>query len=345
MKRIVITHAQVPFVNGGAELLADTLKTELLKRNFVAELVSLPYKWYPDTTLYNNMLMWRLLDLNESNNEKIDLIIATKFPSYGIRHENKVAWVVHQYRQAYDLYNTEHGLSKDEKGGKIRESILNFDSLALRECKSIYSISKNVTDRMKRYNDIESKPLYHPPSLYGRYKCEGYGGYILSAGRLDRLKRIDLLIKSLKKTHTKISCKIVGRGPELDNLKKLTNSLKLNDRVEFLGFVNDEDLINLYANAGAVYFAPVDEDYGYITLEAFMSKKPVITCSDSGGVLEFVKDGESGYVCEANEESISSAFAKLFEDNEKCKKFGSQGYDAVKNITWDSVIKELTKTL
>jgi len=345
MKKIVITHAQVPFVNGGAELQVNALKNELLKRKYNADLVTLPYKWYPDITLYNNMLMWRLLDLSESNNEKIDLVIATKFPSYGVQHDNKVAWVIHQYRQAYDLYESEHGLSKDKKGKQIREKVLNFDSLSLNECKLLFTDSNNVSNRMKYYNNIDSEPLYHPPALYGRYSCENFNDYILSVGRLDKLKRVDLLIKSIKNTNPNINFKIVGRGPELENLKKIVNSLNINGRVEFLGFVNDNELLNLYANSSAVYFAPIDEDYGYITLEAFMSKKPVITCFDSGGVLEFVKNDENGYVCEANEDSIATAVNKIFDDKERCRKFGLNGFDIVKNITWDNVIKELTKTL
>lgn len=143
----------------------------------------------------------------------------------------------------------------------------------------------------------------------------------------------------------KIRAKIAGKGPELENLKKLAVTLKIESQIDFLGFVPDEELPDLYANAFGVYFAPVDEDYGYITLEAFFSQKPVLTCIDSGGPLEFVKDAENGYICEPDDEQLADAMVKLYENRNMCKKFGANGLDVVKGITWDHVIQELTKTL
>ena len=88
---------------------------------------------------------------------------------------------------------------------------------------------------------------------------------------------------------------------------------------------------SLRTGAFAVFFAPVDEDYGYITLEAFLSQRPVVTCSDSGGVLEFVKDGESGFVCSIQPESLAQAIQSLYDDREKCRSFGQAGFEKVPN--------------
>lgn len=344
-KKIAVLHAQVPFVRGGAELQVSALKNHLTEKGFDTEIIQLPYKWYPANSLYSSMLAWRMLDLSESNGQKIDLVIGTKFPSYGAIHDNKVVWMIHQFRQVYDLYHTDVGYSKLPDGAIIKERVKNFDTLSLQESRAIYADSKNVANRLQRYNGIASTPLYHPPMLAGQYKSGEYGDYILSVGRLDPLKRNDLLLKSIAKTGGKIKARIAGRGPEMENLKKLAKNLKIESQVEFLGFVPDEHLPDLYANAFAVYFAPVDEDYGYITLEAFFSKKPVITCVDSGGPLEFVKDGDNGYICESNEEQLADVMMKLYENRVACKNFGENGFDVVKGITWDRVIQELTKTL
>lgn len=344
-KKIIITAAQVPFNKGGAELHVSFLHQNLVNRGYDAEIVALPYKWYPENSLYNSMLAWRLLDLSEANGDKIDLVIATKFPSYGAVHENKVSWVIHQYRQVYDLYDTNVGLRDTENGERIKARVEQFDRICLLESRKIYANSKNVANRLKKYNGIEAEALYHPPSLSGRYYTDGYEDYILSVGRLDRLKRNELLLEAMCHCEKSIKAKIAGKGPEMENLERMAKRLGVNDRVEFLGFVPDDDLLRLYANAFAVYYAPVDEDYGYITLEAFLSRKPVITCIDSGGVLEFAVDNENGYIVGADANEMGQAISKLYNNKQLCREFGERGYSIVRDITWDNVIDKITCTL
>lgn len=344
-KKIVVTHAQVPFGMGGAELHVQNLTAQLRKHGFDAELVQLPYKWYPPESLYDNLLMWRLLDLKEINEEKIDLVIGTKFPSYGLEHPNKIAWVIHQFRQAYDLYDSPYGLAHAENGAQIREIVANYDAKVLKECRNLFANSKTVAARMKKYNDLDAQALYHPPALAGRYACHAFENYILSVGRLDKLKRNDLLIRALAYCDQKITLKIAGRGSEQKPLEKLAKSLGVSDRVQFLGFVKDEDLIDLYANARMVYYAPVDEDYGYITLEAFLSGKPVLTCQDAGGVLEFVKEDATGFVCEPDAKAVGACIDKNFEQVSRLRELGQEGYQKVKKISWEYVVGRLTEGL
>lgn len=344
-KKIIITASQVPFVKGGAELMVDFLQKNLVQRGYDAEIVALPYKWYPEQSLYDSMLAWRMLDVTESNGQKIDLVIATKFPSYAIKHDNKVTWLMHQYRQAYDLYNSGVGLSSQENGEVIKKRIEAFDAKVIPESKRIYSISQNVSNRLETFNSIQSEPLYHPPSLVGRYKTGEFGDYIVSVGRLDKLKRNELLIEALKYCDSGVRAKIAGRGPEMDSLKKLAESMGVSDRVDFLGFVPDDDLLDLYAGAFAVFFAPVDEDYGYITLEAFLSGKPVVTCNDAGGVLEFAEHQKSGMISTPEPKVLGENINKLYLNKKLCLDMGNQGYNKVKDISWDNVIDKLTETL
>lgn len=346
-KKIAVLHAQVPFMRGGAELMVENLTKELNKRNYEAELVSLPFKWYPNNTLLDSVLAWRMIDLSESNGNKIDLVIGTKFPTYAVKHDNKILWLMHQFREAYDLSDNKDyaGLNTIEDGPKTRDIVINVDNNVIPESKEIFTISKNVTNRLKVYNDIDSIPLYHPPMHVGKYKSTNYDNYILSVGRLDKKKRVDLLIKSLQFCDNSVQAIIAGRGPEQEKLEKLTRDLKLENRVKFLGFVNDDELIELYANAFAVYFAPVDEDYGYITLEALLSKKPIVTCMDSGGVLEFAEDEKSAFITNVDEAEIGNKINSLFNNKLKCKEMGQFGYEKVKNISWDNVIDKLTRTI
>lgn len=343
-KKIVIANAQVPFVRGGAEIMIDNLYVELKKREYRVDVVQLPFRWYPPNKIMDSALAWRMIDVTESNGAKIDLLIATKFPSYVADHPNKVTWLMHQHRGAYDLYSSDYTDLQGREGEEIRKMIVNLDNKTIPESKKIYSISQTVADRMEKYNKLSAECLYQPPKDAEKFYCEKYEDYILSVGRLDKLKRLDLLIQALKYCDKKIKACIAGTGKERDNLEKLAAEEGVADRVKFLGFVPDEEVFKLYAGAFSVFFAPKDEDYGFITLEAFLAHKPVITCKDSGGVLEFAKDRVSGMVCD-DPESLGAAIQEIWADKKRCQEMGDAGFETVRSITWDNVIEKLTCTL
>ena len=346
-KRIVIAFASVPFIRGGAEIMVESLQQELIKRGFQCEIVSLPFKWYPKEEILKSAFAWRLLDLSESNGQKIDMVIATKFPSYWIKHNKKVTWLVHQHRAVYDLYGTPYSdFNESSPEDRIlRKDIISTDNHVLLEAKKLFTISQTTSKRLYSYNGIKAESLYHPPSLAGRYFNADTGDYILSVGRLDSLKRIDLLIEAISRTKSNVKCIIAGKGPHEDALREIVKSRGIIGRVEFAGFVSDEELLELYANCLAVYYAPFDEDYGYVTLEAFLSKKPIITCEDSGGVLEFAENGVNSLITKPNPQEVADAIDKLFYDHNKVTQFGLNGYERVKGISWDNVINRLTETL
>lgn len=346
-KKVAVLHAQVPFVRGGAELMVENLTLQLKKRGFDAEIISMPFKWYPNNVLLDACLAWRMADITESNGEKIDLVIATKAPTFLARHPNKVTWLMHQHRVAYDLRDNvpAGGFNVIPDGRRMMKLIREMDNIAIPESKAVYSISKTVTDRLKHYNGLDATTLYHPPALEGRYYCEKMEDYILSVGRLDPNKRVDIMIRALQHCDKQIKVMIAGRGAEMDRLQKLAVELGVEKRVQFLGFVPDDDLLGLYANALGVCFTPIDEDYGYITLEAFLSKKPILTCHDSGGVLEFAKQNESAFITDTSPEEMGASFNRLYHNKKMAQEMGLAGYNTVKDISWDNVIDELTKTI
>lgn len=345
VKTIAVCAAQVPFFHGGAEAHVNSLIEHLRKKGFEVELINLPYKWYPHDQLIKSIEMWRMLDLTESNGKPIDMVIATKFPSYFVEHPRKVLWLIHQYRQMYDLfYSPYSGFDhKNKKDMELRERLVAMDTQALKSYPRIYTNAKNTAERLSKYNRIERGiALYHPPKLEGRYYSVDYQDYVLSVGRLDKLKRVELLVQALPLCNPRIKAKIAGKGPELDNLRKLARKLGVENRVEFLGFVSDDELLRLYAQCAAVFFAPQDEDYGYITLEAYLSKKPVITAFDSGGPLEFVTNHENGIILTSLEApDAAQALESLVMDKSKCENWGQNGFQKVKDIGWDHVIQTL----
>ncbi len=342
--KIVICTTQVPFIRGGAEILGETLYKEMLKRDYDVDIVNVPFKWYPPIQIVKSAMAWRLLDLTEYDGKKIDLLICTKFPSYIIKHPNKVAWIFHQHRPVYDLKDTIYDDIKNYPDGeKVRQMIINMDNKVFLELKKTFTISKNISDRLKRYNNINSEVLYPPLKNEEMYHNKYYGNYILSVSRLDALKRHDLLIKAMKYVKTDVKCKIAGTGPMTKDLVDLTKKLDLEDKVEFLGYVNDEKLYDLYADSLAIYFAPFDEDYGYITIESFRSKKSVITSKDSGGPLEFVENDISGFITTNDPIEIAEKIDILHNDKDLAEKMGNAGYKKLEklNMTWDNVIKKL----
>ena len=344
MKTIAVCAAQVPFFRGGAEAHVQGLVNNLRGRGYEVELINIPYKWYPHEQLLKSIEIWEMLDLSESNGKPIDLVITTKFPSYFARHPRKVLWLIHQYRQLYDLFGTEFSEfdPSNKKHMAIRKNLMQKDGQVLKSYKHIFANAGNTAARLKKYNGISAQPLYHPPPLTGRYYTHTYESCVLSVGRLEKLKRVDLLLRALSSTRPEITCKIAGTGPEEPQLKALSEKLGLENRVEFLGYVSDDRLLQLYAECAVVYFAPLDEDYGYITLEAFLSRKPVITAIDSGGPLEFVEDRKNGRVLASLEaEILGPALEELVIDTDSCRAWGDSGYAKVKNIGWEQVIDTL----
>ncbi|MFQ5857337.1 MAG: glycosyltransferase family 4 protein [Anaerolineae bacterium] len=347
MKRIAICVAQIPFVRGGAEIHVESLARELRRRGFEVDIVSLPFKEYPRSQLLKSCLIWHLIDLTESGDSPIDLVIATKFPSYVVRHPNKVTWLIHQYRQVYDLFGTEHSdFTNLPEDRRFRAMIRRIDNESLAESQRIFTNARNTASRLARFNGLHGEPLYHPPKHDGRYRNDGYGDYVFAVSRLDPLKRLDDLVRAMAHTRPDVQCRIAGTGPMEHELRRLAVRLGVRDRVEFLGYVDDDQLIDLYANCFAVYYAPYDEDYGYVTLEALKSRKPVLTAPDSGAVLEFVEDGEDGFVIPLDQPAImGERIDQLYADARLAARLGDAGHARVEDITWDYAIERLTETL
>jgi glycosyltransferase involved in cell wall biosynthesis len=341
-KRILICATQVPFVRGGAELLVDGLRDALRERGHTVDVVALPFQWHPPERIAESALAWRMLDISQVNGQPVDLVIATKFPSYLVRHPQKVLWLVHQHRQAYDWYGTPmsdlHGTPAHRT---IREQIFRMDERGIGECRERYTISANVSGRLQRFNGISSTPLY-PPSRYASQIYAGpYTDYILAPARLDRAKRLDLFVQALAQTRTPVRAMIAGSGPDHERLATMISQFGLQDRVRLLGFVPDADLIELYARARAVYYAPLDEDYGFATVEAFGAARPVITTDDSGGVLEFVRHNENGLVSPADPAAIAQHLDAISDNSTLAEQLGCAGQPLVAPITWERVCSAL----
>ena len=342
IRTVLVCEAQVPLVHGGAELHVSGLVGQLRARGLRAERVSIPFKWYPKQELLAQAAAWRMVDLSEANGEPIDLVIATKFPTYFVRHPNKVTWLFHQYRAIYDLCGTVYSeFDHIEADVRLRDTLIRLDREVLGESKRLFSNARNTAARLAGYNGLAAEPLYHPPPLAGRVKAGPYGDYVLSVGRLELNKRVDLVVKALAHSGPTVRLVVVGDGPLRSPLETIAAETGVADRVHFAGGIPDDQLVDLYAGARAVVFPPYDEDYGYITLEAFLSRKAVITTTDAGGPLEFVEDGVTGLVTAPDPEAIGAAIARLADDRRLAAALGDAGCERARTITWDGVVERL----
>jgi glycosyltransferase involved in cell wall biosynthesis len=337
--RIAVCRPQVPFARGGAEIFTDELVDELRARGHDADLVSVPFKWYPGARVLTQAFLWRLLDLEEANGRQIDLVVATKFPSYVVRHPEKRVWLVHQFRQAYELDRTElgqFGESAEERA--LRRRVQELDRKALGEATRVFATSRNVAARLERSTGLTAEVLPHPPQNLG-YRCEGYGDFLLSASRLDRAKRIDLLIEAAA-LEPALEVVIASDGPDRERLERLARDRGLDGRVRFTGRVEASELADLYARCLATYYAPVDEDFGMGPFESFLAEKPVITTTDAGGPLEVVSEA-TGLVVPPEAAEIARAAAWLRDHVDEAAVRGRAGKAVADEVTWDRAITRL----
>jgi glycosyltransferase involved in cell wall biosynthesis len=339
--RIAVCAPQVPFEHGGTEILAETLTEQLRRRDHEVELVRIPFKWYPGPRALREALLWRLVDLDEAQGRPIELVIATKFPSYAIRHPNKIVWLVHQFRQAYELDRTELGQFGEEPVDRATVRAINrLDRTTLGEARRLFAISRNVADRLQRSTGLEAEVLLAPPQQLAYRSSDGVGTFILSVGRLDRAKRIDLLLEAAALDGS-LRVVVAGEGPDRARLEQLSAEYKLDGRVTFTGRVPEGELVDLYAECLAVFYAPIDEDLGLVPYEAFLSEKPVVTTKDAGGPLEVVVDHRNGLVCEPVPAAVAEACAWLAANPEKARAWGRSGKQTAELTSWDIVVDRL----
>lgn len=341
--RVGIATVFTPGILGGAEFLADGLAEAIRLAGHTIQRLNMPFSFEPQSAAHDAMSAAETIDFTRYDGGQIDRMICLKFPAYLIGHPHKAVWLLHQHRAAYDLFGTPYGWPADRPDtNALRDRIVAADNKYLAHGR-IFTIAERVCERLRQYNGIESTALYHPPADEALFHYAEALPYIFAPSRLEVLKRQDLLLRAVAACPTPVQVIFAGSGGRLRQLTQLADELGIADRVRFLGNVSRAEMISLYAHAAAVFFGPLDEDYGYVTLEAMLSGKPVITCTDSGGPLEFVVDGETGFVCAPNPEAIAGALAAIAADPPRAAAIGRAGrarYDAM-NIGWNGVVQAL----
>jgi glycosyltransferase involved in cell wall biosynthesis len=344
---ILICTTQVPFTTGGAESHVEGLRRALVQAGYNAEVVALPFKWYPPSEIMSGALAWRLLDLSEANGKPVDLVIGMKFPAYLVAHPRKVLWVMHQYRAAYNLWNTAFDdLSSYPDGAQVREWIRQADNRLIPDARKVFANSKTVAERLRRYNNIESEPLYHPPPRAETLRTGEQGDYIFYPSRLEPQKRQELLIEAAQFLKTPAKIILAGGSRDPKHYQSLIKKCGVGDRVCLRGFVPESEMIDLYANALGVCYLPFDEDYGYVTIEGMLAGKPIVVARDGGGATEFIEHEREGLIVEPEPQAIAECVDSLWSDRERARAMGDRGREKINamNLSWEHVVETLVNS-
>jgi glycosyltransferase involved in cell wall biosynthesis len=344
--KIAVLNNCVPFLRGGAEHLADALVSKLSEYGHQALLVRVPFRWEPPEKIVDHMLACRLMRL-----PNVDRAIALKFPAFYVPHPNKVFWLLHQFRQAYDLWGTEfQGLPDSDEGRAIREVVIQADNSYLPEAKKIYTNSKVTSDRLKKFNGLDSEALYPPLLSHSQFSCGEYGDYVFSPGRINATKRQRLLVESMQYCRTPVQLLVAGSTETAEDAEAIQTLMKksgMEKRVRFINrFISESEKVEWFSKSLGCAYIPYDEDsYGYVTMESYLSRKPVITCTDSGGTGALVKEDVTGRLAAPEPRALAAAMDGLFADRQKARRMGEAGYDLVQSlrINWDNVMEKLTK--
>lgn len=344
--KVLIVNNMAPFIWGGAEELAANLQRNLIIAGHDAEIMRIPAQWEPASRIVSQMLLTRTMEIFNT-----DHVIALKFPAYLVRHHRKSLWLLHQYRQAYDLYDAgQTNLSADQAGADIRKAIINADNESFAESRHIYTNSEVTRQRLFKYNGFDSQVLLPPVNDPEVFTGGEFDDYIFAGGRVNSMKRQHLLLQALAKADKRVKLIIAGPPESAVDTQRLNSIIKqfgLQDRVKLdLGFLPRATYVDYVNRALAVAYIPFDEDsLGYVAMEAATARKALITTTDSGGILGLVINGESGWRAEPTVDSLAEAMSAAYESKTRTKQYG-EGAQALWNtlgITWPETIEALLK--
>jgi len=342
-KLIAVVNSDVPFIHGGHRLIANTLVRKLQEYGYEAELIQTPSN--PSDRMFSGYLANVLTCVEKTGDGRnIDQVISMRYPSYAVSHPVHVCWVLHRMREYYDLWPH---VKKNLAGRHLlRHHVRRFlvhrlDHYYLSRLHKVFALSQTVQTRLSRWGKITSEVLY-PPPIPQDYRTEGYEPFIYTVSRLVSHKRINLLLEALALTRNdSIQAVIAGTGPEMESLVKLSKSRGIDHRVTFTGRISEEESMKYFSRCRAVYFSPFQEDFGFVTLEAFLSGKPVLTTDDSGGPAELVENEVNGFVTEAQPQQVAEKIDRLIQDEAQAQSLGEAGREKARDITWEKAIEKL----
>jgi glycosyltransferase involved in cell wall biosynthesis len=338
--RVLVAACIAPFLPGGADYHIEGLVGALRQAGHEVVCLRLPFKFSPPSAIASLLGFCEGYDVSAPNGVSVDLLISLQFPAYGLTHPRHRLWLMHQHRAAYELYDEATATAAERE---LAVTVRAFDDRVLPMIGTRFANSRRVAERLAQFTGLSSTPLYHPPFQAERFFCAPAADYVFFPSRLETLKRQDLLIEAARHVATPVKFLLAGDGGQWSRYQSLIDSYQLGERVRLLGRITEAEKRVFYANALAVFYGPRDEDYGYVTLEAMLAGKPVITCTDSGGPLELAIDEKTALVVPPNPEAVAAAIDRLYREPAEAAAFGRAGRTHYHDlgISWARVVEQL----
>jgi glycosyltransferase involved in cell wall biosynthesis len=343
-RRILVVTSGALFVRGGHMVIAEQTAAALRRAGYLSDILVTPQNRF-GRQMSAYLSTW-LTDVGETaDGQPVDQVITLRFPSYAVRHARHVCWLNHRMREYYDLWDRfTRGMGRRLLyKERVRRRLFHAldRRLLTRNVTRLIAQSRTIQARLERFGGIGSELLY-PPAPERPYRTDEYGDYVFAVSRLTALKRLGLLVEAAAQMKERsLRIVVAGEGEEEPRLRARIAELGLEGRVELLGGVGEEELVERYARCRAVYFAPWNEDYGFVTLEAFRSGKAVLTAHDSGGPAELVRDGVSGFVTEPTAEAMAARLDLLARDRGQAERMGRSALAASAEHTWARAVEAL----
>lgn len=343
MAVLAVVTSSPPSVEGGHLVIARALVAAARECGHDAHLVVTPDYGFGRTAA-SYLANWRA-EVRKVGGRDIDQVISLRYPSFAVRHPRHVCWLNHTMREYYDLWPrfAEEISPRARVKERVRRAALHIADrwLLKHRLREVIAQSHTIQRRLADNFGIRADVLYPPPPLHA-YRCEQYGNFIFAVSRLTPLKRLDLLIRALAEPSARrVTAVIAGEGESRSSLESLAATLGVDGRVTFLGRVDDRTKLDHLARCRAVCFTPFAEDYGFVTVEAFASRKAVVTCHDSGGPSELVRHDESGLVCDSTPAAVAAALARLDGESGLAERMGARAESQVAAMTWPAVVRRL----
>ena len=343
VRRILVVTSGALFVKGGHLTIANETAAALRRAGYQSEVLVTPQNRFGRQL--SAYLATRITDVGlTADGHPVDQVISLRFPSYAVRHPRHVCWLNHRMREYYDLW--EHFTRGLGRKGRLKENVRRrvFHAidrrLLTKNVTRLVAQSRTIQERLRRFGDIPSELLY-PPAPERPYRTDGYGDYIFAVSRLTPLKRLGLLVEAVALMRDRfLGVKIAGEGEDMDRLRARIAELGLAGRVELLGAIPDDELLDHYARCRGVYFAPWNEDYGFVTLESFRSGKAVVTAADSGGPAELVRHEVNGLVAQPTAQALAEQLDRL-ADRDLAERLGRAAEVDSREHTWDRAVRVL----
>jgi glycosyltransferase involved in cell wall biosynthesis len=347
MSTVAVVTSTPPLAEGGHLVIARALVEALRAAGHEADLVLTPQNRF-GRNLSTYVASW-LTDVERTaDGRHVDQVISLRWPSYAVRHSRHVSWLNHTAREYYDLWDRFSATLS--RPARVKESVRRVlirraDTwLLAHHVTKLVAQSATIRDRLRRFNGLDAEVL-HPPAPPRQYRCESYEPFFFTVSRFTPLKRLDLLVEALALPEAAgIRAVLAGDGETWNSVRALVEARGLSDRVTLPGRIDDRTLLDYYARCRAVVFLPADEDYGFVTVEAFASGKAVITATDSGGPAELVQDGVTGCVSAPSAEAVARALRRLTDDPAAAERLGQAAAATAASMSWPAAVDRLLLT-